>query len=54
MRRAVAGPRRWPAEVVADWRDIVTQAGRMPTLLNERGSKLAVDAEYRRPGSRDY
>ena len=39
--------------MVADWCDIVTQAGTIPTLLNERGSKLVVDAEYRRPRSGD-
>jgi hypothetical protein len=53
VRRAAAGPRRWPAKVVADWRDIVTQADAMLMLLNERGSKLMGDAGYRRPRSRD-
>jgi hypothetical protein len=44
VRRAAAGPRKWRAEVVVEQRDIVTQAGMASMLLNDRGSKLLVDA----------
>ena len=50
--RAAAGPRRWPAKWL-EQRDIVTQAGMVPTPLNDRGSKLLVDAGGPRPRSRD-